>query len=30
MQGDLAKNDAEPYTGKRKQSCYRWVQEDNA
>ena len=30
MQGDLAKGDAERYSGKCKQSCYGWVQEDNA
>ena len=30
MQGDLAKGDAERYAGKRKQSGYGWVQEDNA
>ena len=30
MQGDLAKGDAERYSGKRKQSCYGWVQEDKA
>ncbi len=30
MQGDLAKNEAERYPAKRKQSGYCWVQEDNA
>ena len=30
MQGDLAKDDAERNAGKRKQSGYGWVEENNA
>jgi hypothetical protein len=29
MQGDLAKGDAERYSGKREQSCHGWVQQHN-